>query len=166
MTKYIFSGSVTQNFNMDLRVKFQKEIEEIENRTTKVLKKRKSLGAQIEKVAGLREKLIDEIIIEIRASLDFDDDEVRFIELSVGKESLLKDLIMRSDYIPITAGKIKSKDSHVSVSKSRIRTTCRVEDIRSFIKEINLKLAYFDIKIQIVGETSQRVFFQMSKIYF
>lgn len=146
---------------MHLKAKFSEEIIQFAKENKKVTRRRLSLGKQIKKVTDLREKLIEEMVFEIRASLDLEIEEMRFIQLPTGKDELLKELIMRSEYVANVAGQYKNKESYVSVSKVRLRTVCQIDKMEYFIKKINLKLVDFDIKIIIVGETLQRYSFQI-----
>lgn len=146
---------------MHLKVKFSEEIIQFEKENKKVARRRLSLGRQIKKVSDLREKLIEEMVFEILASRDFEKEEVRFIQLPIGKNELLKELIMRSEYVANISGQYKHKDSCVGVSKVRLRTVCGIDKMRYFIKNINFKLVDFDIRISVVGETVQKYSLQI-----
>lgn len=146
---------------MHLKVKFSEEIIQFEKENKKVARRRLSLARQIKKVADLRTKLIEEMVFEILASRDFEKEEVRFIQLPIGKNELLKELIMRSEYVANILGQYIHKDSSVSVSKVRLRTVCGIDKMEYFIKKINSKLVDFDIRISVVGETVQRYSFQI-----
>lgn len=146
---------------MDLRKKIEKNLFEINKENEGISLKRASLKKQIKKVAQLRDEAIDEVVYEILASLELNKEEDLFLKLYTDHRGLtiLKDLLLRSNYIPPISGEVAKKETRVSVSKARIRVVFEIKNIKIFLKNLNSKLNYFELKISLVGETTNRFYF-------